>query len=87
MQNIYRVSTRDVEAVEYFLLPLPAPYKVSGGGATRPLPRDGGVEELHGDPTVGLAPRSVKNGRSSAKDSAPEKLRCGTIQVGTSQIL
>jgi len=24
-----------------------------GGGATRPLPRDGGVEELHGDLTVG----------------------------------
>jgi len=23
-----------------------------GGGATQPLPRDGGVEELHGDPTV-----------------------------------
>jgi len=29
-----------------------------GGGATRPLPRDGGVEELHGDPTVGPCPRS-----------------------------
>jgi len=27
-----------------------------GGGATRHLPRDGGVEELHGDPTV--RPRS-----------------------------
>jgi len=27
-----------------------------GGGATQPLPRDGGVEELHGDPTV--RPRS-----------------------------
>jgi len=25
---------------------------VGGGGATRPFPRDGGVEELHGDPTV-----------------------------------
>ena len=24
-----------------------------GGGTTRPLPRDGGVEELRGDPTVG----------------------------------
>jgi len=24
------------------------------GGATRPLPRDGGVEEIHGDPKVGL---------------------------------
>jgi len=25
----YRFTTRDVEAVEYYLLPLPAPYKVS----------------------------------------------------------
>jgi len=24
-----------------------------GGGATWPFPKDGGVEELHGDPTVG----------------------------------
>jgi len=24
-----------------------------GGDATRPLPKDEGVEELHGDPTVG----------------------------------
>ena len=24
-----------------------------GGGTTRPLPRDGGMEELRGDPTVG----------------------------------
>ena len=24
-----------------------------GGGTTRPLPRDGGAEELRGDPTVG----------------------------------
>jgi len=27
-----------------------------GGGATRSLPRDGGAEELYGDPTIG--PRS-----------------------------
>jgi len=27
-----------------------------GGGATRPLPRDGGVEEFHGDSTVGFRP-------------------------------
>jgi len=26
--------------------------ETSGGGATRPLPRDGGMEELHGDPTI-----------------------------------
>jgi len=29
----------------------------SGGGATRPLPRNGGVEELHGDPSVGPRPK------------------------------
>jgi len=28
-----------------------------GGGATRPLPRDGSLEELHGDPTVGPRPK------------------------------
>jgi len=32
-------------------------YCVAGGcGATRPRPRDVGVEELHGDPTVGPRP-------------------------------
>jgi len=29
----------------------------------------------------------VKNGRSSAKDGAPERLGCGTIQEEVSQIL
>ena len=28
-----------------------------GGGTTRPLPRDEGVEELRGDPTVGPHPK------------------------------
>jgi len=28
-----------------------------GGSATRSLPRDEGVEELHGDPTVGSRPK------------------------------
>ena len=28
-----------------------------GGGTTRPLPRDGGAEELRGDPTVGPYPK------------------------------
>ena len=28
-----------------------------GGGTTRPLPRDGGAEELLGDPTVGPHPK------------------------------
>jgi len=41
------------------------------------------VEKLHRDPTVGPRPMvgpEVKNGRSIAKDGAPERLRCGTIQ-------
>jgi len=46
--------------------------------ATRPLPRRGGiVEEFRGDLTVGP---EIKNGRSSAKNGAPERLRCGTVQ-------
>ena len=28
-----------------------------GGGTTQPLPRDGGAEELRGDPTVGPHPK------------------------------
>jgi len=30
---------------------------VGGGGATQPLPRDGGMEELHRDPTVVPLPK------------------------------
>jgi len=55
---------------------------VSGGGATRPISRDGGVEEPRGDPTVGSSPKvwtRGQNGRSSAKDGTPERLRGGTI--------
>jgi len=39
---------------------------------------------------LGQAPRSGpedKNGRSSAKDGAPERLRCSTTQEEASQIL
>jgi len=39
-----------------------------GGGATRPLPRDGGMRELYGGPTVGLGQRS------KMEDVAPERL-------------
>jgi len=52
-------------------------------------PRNGGVEELHGDPTVGPPSRSgpeVKN-RSGAKDGVPERLGCGTVKEEVSQIL
>jgi len=58
-------------------------YTSGGGGAIRSLPRDGGVEELHGDPQSGHAPRSgseVKNRRVYVKNGAPERLRCWTIQ-------
>jgi len=27
-------------------------HRAGGGGATRPLPRDGGMKELYGDPTA-----------------------------------
>jgi len=66
--------------------PMSAPTKGilwhRGGGAIRPLSRNGSVEELHGDPTVGPRPRSgpeVKN-ESNAKDGTSERLSCGTIQ-------
>jgi len=41
-----------------------------------------GLEELHGDPTVGPRPNSgpeIINGRGSIKDGAPEKLRYRAI--------
>jgi len=34
-----------------------------GGGATRSLPRDGGVVKLHGDPTVGPRPNGWTRGQ------------------------
>jgi len=43
------------------------------GGATRPLPKDGGTEKFHGDQQSGHVPRSgpeVKDGISSAKEGA-----------------
>jgi len=42
----------------------------SGGGATQPLPRDGGVEELHGDPTVGPRPTGCTNVSPPQRDGA-----------------
>jgi len=39
---------------------------------------------------LGHAPRSgpeVKNGRSTAEDGAPERLRCGSVKEEVSQIL
>jgi len=37
------------------------------GDATRPLLRDGGVEELHGDPTVGPRPKVRTRGHKWKK--------------------
>jgi len=37
--------------------------KNGGGGATRPLPRDGGVEELYGDPAFGPRPKAWTRGQ------------------------
>jgi len=37
-----------------------------GGGATQPLPRDGGVEELHGDP-------QERGGTSASNVSPPQR--------------
>jgi len=52
------------------------------------LRKDGALQELFGDPTVGqrLDHRS-KNGRSKTKNGTPEKLRCRTIQKEVGQIL
>jgi len=38
-----------------------------GGGATRPLPRDGGMKKLHGDPTVGPRPKVWTRGQKWKK--------------------
>jgi len=40
---------------------------VVGGSATRPLPRDGGVEKLHRDPTVGPRPKVWTRGKKWKK--------------------
>jgi len=38
-----------------------------GGDATRPFPRNGGVEELHGDLTVGPRPKVWTRGQKWKK--------------------
>jgi len=40
-----------------------SPPNKGGGGATLPLSRDGGVEELHGYPKVGPRPKVWNRGR------------------------
>jgi len=64
-------------------------FEKLGGSATQHLPRNGSVVKLHGNPTVG--PRlnvwtRGQNGKSSTKDGAPDRLRCGTFQEEVSQV-
>jgi len=40
---------------------------IGGGDATRPLPRDGVVEEIHGDLTVGPRPKVWTRGQKWKK--------------------
>jgi len=57
-----------------------------GGGATRPLPRDRGVEELHGDPTVG--PRLkvwTLDQRSKIEEVVPKMARRRGTDAGQSR--
>jgi len=59
-------------------------------GAIRALSRDEDVKKLHEDQQFGHAQRfepEIKDGRSSAKNEALERLRCGTIQKKVSLIL
>jgi len=42
-------------------------FNCGGGDTTRPLPRDGGVEELPGDPTVGPRPKVWTRGQKWKK--------------------
>jgi len=42
-------------------------FTLGGGGATQPLPTDGGVKEPHGDPTVGPHPKVWTRGQKWKK--------------------
>jgi len=50
----------------YNKLTPPSPA-LGGGGATRPLPGDGGVKKLHGDPKVGPRPKIWTRGQKWKK--------------------
>jgi len=54
-----------------------------GGGATRPLPRDGGVE-LHGDPTVGPRPKVWTRGQIYCTNVSPPQ-RGGAVPAPLSE--
>jgi len=50
-------------------------------GATRPLPVDGGVEKLHGDPTNWPPPKDW------TKDGVAKRLWCATVEKEMRKIL
>jgi len=61
-----------------------------GDGATRPLPRDGGAEELHEDPTVGPRPKIWTRGQKWKKWCRrwrAGELGCGIVKEEVSQTL
>jgi len=63
-----------------------------GGGVTRPLPRDeGGRGEIprrsNSRAIIQKSGPEVKNGKSSSKNGAPERLGCGSIYKEVSWIL
>jgi len=68
-----------LEAMMVVVVVLPNPFQ--GMGAWR-----NSTETQQSSHTPRSGPE-VKNGRSSAKDGAPEKLGCGTIQEEVSRIL
>jgi len=55
-----------------------------GGGAIRPLPRDGGVEELHGDPTVGPHSKVWARGQKYCTNVSPPQ-RGGVVPAPLSE--
>jgi len=56
-----------------------------GGGDTRPLPRDKGVEELHGDPTVGPRPKVWLDQRLKIEEIVPKMARWRGSDAGQSR--
>jgi len=56
-----------------------------GSGATRPLPRNRGLEELHGNPTVGPRPKVCTNGQKWKKAEMARQLPRGARPSGRPQ--
>ena len=66
-------------------------FKHGGGGTTRPLPRDGGTEELRGDPTIGPHPKvwtiDQKYKERGAKDRFAKGFRSRTVEEEMIEVL